>query len=113
MTFFKDKRDVNIHATPIDVRADIGIQAIETLGVHLSESVTIEMFEGGQLVGRRQSESPPAIADREAASRPATIRTIYRFGDWARPEDVITLCRTYLDELAAMVVAGRKRGFLT
>ncbi len=109
--FFKDKRNINIHVKPVEVRADIGIEITETL--QLSEALTIEVFEEGRLVGRHRVESPRPAADQEVADRPAIIRSVYRFADWSGPEDLIALSRTYLDQLASIVADGHARGLLT
>jgi len=37
----------------------------------------------------------------------------YYFEGWAGLEDVVTLCRQYLDEVAVIVADGQSRGFLT
>jgi hypothetical protein len=107
--FFRDKRDVNIHVEPVALRADIGVQAIERIG--LTESVTIEIFEDGRLVGRH--ESTPAPLEPAPADEPAAISTVYKFGDWVGVEDVFQLSRQYLNELKAMVVDGQRRGYLS
>jgi hypothetical protein len=90
------------------VTATIGIEATDTL--RLSEALTIEMYEEGRLVQCHHIESPQPSASEEV---PTTIRTIYRFADWSGREDVIALCRSYLDELGSIVVDGQARGFLT
>jgi len=109
LTFFKDRRDVNVHVKPVALRADIGVHATER--IRLTESVTIEIFEGGQLVGRH--ESPPGQPELEPADEPATISTVYTFSDWAGVEDVFQLSRQYLNEVKAVVADGQKRGYLT
>jgi hypothetical protein len=67
LTFFKDKRDVNIHVEPVPFRADIAVHASEQ--IRLTESLTIEIFEGGRLVGRH--ESPPEQPEPESLMNPA------------------------------------------
>jgi hypothetical protein len=109
LTFFKDKRDLNIHVEPLALRADIAVHATER--ILLTESLTIEIFEGGQLVGRH--ESPPAQPEPAPADEPATISTVYTFSDWVGVEDVFQLSRQYLNELKAVVADGQKRGHLT
>ncbi len=109
LTFFKDKRDVNIHVEPVPFRADIAVHASEQ--IRLTESLTIEIFEGGRLVGRH--ESPPRQPEPESADEPATISTVYTFSDWVGGEDVFQLSRQYLNELKAIAADGMKRGYLT
>ena len=50
----------------------------------------------------------------EKAQEPETaIQYAYTFGEWEGPEDVITLCRKHLDELASVIEDGISRGYLT
>ena len=109
LTFFKDRRDVNVHSRPVALCADIGVHATER--IRLTESLTIEIFEGGWLGGRH--ESPPGQPEQEPADEPTTISTVYTFGDWVGAEDVFQLSGQYLDELKAVVADGQKRGYLT
>lgn len=85
LTFFKGKRDVNIHIEPVPFRADIAVHASEQ--IRLSESLTIEIFEGGRLVGRH--ESLPGPPEQKSADEPATISTVYTFSS-PRVNDVLT-----------------------
>lgn len=38
---------------------------------------------------------------------------IHEFAGWAGPDDLPTLCRLYLDRLAAFIADGQAKGFLT
>ena len=98
---------MNIHVEPVPFRADIAVHASEQ--IRLTESLTIEIFEGGRLVGRH--ESPPEQPEPESADEPGTISTVYTFGDWVGGEDVFQLSRQYLNQLKAITVgiAGRDR----
>ena len=107
LKFFKDRRDVNIHIEPVALRADIGVQARER--IRLTESVTVEIFEGERLVDRRQSAPAQLETESELSEQPATISAIYRFSDWPGVEDVFQLSAQYLDELKAVVTDGQKR----
>jgi hypothetical protein len=110
LKFFKDKRDINIHVEPVVVRVDVGVQATER--IRLSESVTIDIFEGGKLVDRRQSAPVELETESEPADQPATTSRIYRFGDWSGGEDVFQLSATYLNELKHVVAEGQQRAYL-
>jgi hypothetical protein len=111
--FLKDRRDLNIHVQPVDVKADIDIHVAEDHSIRVTESVTIEISEGGKIIGRHHSESVAAEPAGDTTARPATISTIYKFTDWNGPEDLLTLCQQYLDDLGRIVTDGRSRGFLT
>lgn len=113
LRFFKDKRDANVHVEPLVVRADIGIHAREQLGVRLSESVSIAMFEEGRQVGRYDSRPAEPGPESEAIDQSATITTVYRFGDWPGTEDVFQLCARYLNELRRIVADGQAKGYLS
>lgn len=102
LTFFKDKRDVNIHGEPVAFRADIAVHASEQM--RLAESLTIEIFEGGRQVGRH--ESPPGQPEPESADEPATISTVYTFSDWVGGEDVFQLSRSHRYAASNLVTGG-------
>jgi len=107
--FFKDKRDINIHMQPVQLRQHTSIQMTEV--VRVSESIHIKKFdETGQLVGEYSSQPtepppPPEI--------PPKITHRFTFPDWSGNEDVLQLCDLYLSELKRVVADGQTKGFLT
>jgi hypothetical protein len=57
---------------------------------------------------------PPSHLPISQAAAPATATVEYtRFVDWPGSEDLMTLCKLYLDELKAVVADGQAQGFVT
>jgi hypothetical protein len=105
--FFRGKRNVNIHTEPVEPQTAIGVELVESVG--LGEALSIQIFEEGELVGERRVETPAQPTE----SPPPVVRLHYRFADWPGSDDVITLCRIYLDALKALVADGQAKGFLS
>lgn len=109
VSFFKDKRDINIHKEPLRVRKDVHIVLRETISV--SESIIIvKSDEHGHIIGESKSETEPQNRKKEIPSK-VTYR--YRFDDWTGNEDILTLCQRYLAGLKTIVADGQKKGFLS
>lgn len=107
--FFKDKRDFNIHVSPIRPLRRVYVTASEA--VIVSESVTVEIKDKeGNIVGKYNSASEPK---EPKESETATVRNRHIFHDWDNGEDVLTLVKSYLDELQTLIEEGIERGFLT
>jgi hypothetical protein len=107
--FFKDKRDVNIHAEPVAVQANVSVGLTATL--HVSESLSMVIRDPqGNVKGEYYSEpaqTPPLM------DQPSTIDVRYVFDDWNGSEDIPTLCKQYLKELEVVVADGKARSFLS
>ena len=107
--FLKDERDWSIHENPVApnlhvtvkfpggivATADGGLRHVDDDGNVLQE---VRPLPGG---GPVTLVAKPDIIPR------------YYFDGWAGPEDVVTLCQQYLDELAVIVADGQSREFLT
>jgi len=109
ITLMKRERDTNIHAEPVmpDNDVMIGIQA----GVVATGSLgLVRMDNEGQILDQRSPDSVPA----EVAAKPAVeVEYNYYFGDARAAGNVLSLCRSYLNELHSLVVDGRGRGVIT
>lgn len=109
ISFFKDKRDVNIHTEPVKVRKDINILIKETLRV--SESIRIiKRDANGNIIEESQSESEPPKIQKEI---PPEAIYKFKFNDWSGSEDIPTLCQKYLTELKNIVSNGQAKRFLS
>jgi len=109
VSFFKDKRDINIHAEPVFVRKDVDVKLSET--IHLSESISIIIRDSaGNIKGGYSSEPK---TPKQWVGEPPVVETRYRFDDWADREDIFTLCQKYLKELEAIITDGKSKGFLS
>lgn len=111
LTFFKDKRNINVHMQPIKTQVTQHTSNQLTDVVHISESIHIKKFDQtGHLIeeySSEPSETPPA------SEIPPNVRHRFTFSDWSGPEDVLELCHLYLNELQHVIRAGQNKGFLT
>lgn len=109
LSFFKDKRDVNVHVQPIQVNQHTSIELTDVIRV--SETVHIQKFdETGKLIGESFSEPPEQLPPREI---PPKVSHQFTFPDWHGNEDVLQLCDSYLKELHRVVTDGQNKAFLT
>jgi hypothetical protein len=109
LSFFKDKRDVNVHVEPIQINQNTSIELTDFIRV--SESVHIQKFdETGKLIGESSSEPSQEVP---VPDIPPRTSHRFTFPDWGGREDVLQLCDCYLKELHRVVTDGQDRGFLT
>jgi hypothetical protein len=110
LSFFRDKRDINVHFEPLKPVQHTNIAVTTT--VHLSASVSITHLDAN---GNMLYQSPPETHEPEPRTpdAPPVVTTRYRFADWADSENVMTLSQMYLDELQRVVEDGVRNGFLT
>jgi hypothetical protein len=110
LSFFRDKRDINIHHEPVSPTRHTDVSITET--VHISDSVSVTLTGAN---GKILYQSPPEIHKPES-KKPDTspvVNTRYMFADWNGSEDVMALSQMYLDELQRVVKDGIHNGFLT
>jgi len=111
LAFFKDLRDVNVHVEPVKVLTNINLEITERL--HIVDSLRIEMSDAaGNLIYDPPVETE-ASQGPTAPNSSSKIYIRYKFIDWPGPEDVLTICQTYLDELERFVADGQSKGILT
>lgn len=110
LSFFKDKRDINIHFESVKPVQHTKITATATVYVSASVHVVHRDKNGNVLY-----ESPPEVTKPKPREPepPPVVRTEYRFADWTGSEDLITLSQMYLDELHRVVEDGIRRSLLT
>jgi hypothetical protein len=110
LSFFKDKRDINIHSEP--VKAAEQTSAIIELKLHLSPSILVTHRDAtGKILHQSPSEIPKPKGKKSYT--PDIIISRYVFNDWTGSEDLMTLSQMYLDELQRVVKDGIHKGFLT
>ena len=111
LVFFKDKRDVNIHAEPVHPTKHLTATATAKIGIRASASVIVKDANGNM-----KYQSQTATSQNDAKPQPSqeteSIVVRWVFSDWAGPEDIMTLCQKYIDELDNLVKDGMKQGFL-
>ena len=109
ISFFKDKRDINIHIEPVRIRKDVSILIRETLKI--SESIRIiKKDTNGNIIGESRSK-PESPKIKEEIAPETTYK--FKFDDWPGTEDIFTLCQKYLVELKNIVSDGRIKRFLS
>jgi hypothetical protein len=110
--FLKDRRDINIHNRPVPIRTDTTI-GVGSAALTLSSTGPTVVVERGRDQTITWAVPPPQLPPLPAIDAPPTTSHRYQFKDWPGPEDVLTLCTMYLDEIRKIVSEGRRRGFLT
>lgn len=106
LKFFTGIRNKNIHDFPVEISISIHITITEVIRV--SESVIV-VLNGKKLPAA--SHEPPAKVETEAT--PPITSSKATFPDWPGPEDILQLCRKYLDESIKFVEDGNSKGYLT
>lgn len=108
--FFKDKRNVNIHAEPIKPSAEIHVEITETISLSDAVSITITDKDGNI---SDQEIVPRSESTRKIKSDEPSVNYRYLFRDWSGAEDVVDLSRQYIKELKEIVSDGVTRGIIT
>ena len=106
--FFKDKRDINVHGHPVPLKQNVNITVTGVIGISDFLAVTIK-DQNGNIIGRSESAPNPP---QNPQVIPAITGYEYFFHDWNGKEDVIELCRKYLEELKLFLADGRSKGFM-
>lgn len=109
LSFFKDKRDINIHTEPVKAHQHTTVELKATL--HLSSSLSIKVFDAQGNLKSEYNEQPKPAPKQSDSSPKITHR--FTFPDWAGGEDIPALCQLYIDELKRVVQDGLSKGFLT
>jgi hypothetical protein len=107
--FFKDKRDLNVHAQPLQPSKKVSVVVSDE--VRLSESVLVVLKRTDGTVETQESPQEPSSTTRSTTHSRTTIQ--YFFRDWTGTEDVIELSKQYLHALQHLVDDGIRRGLLS
>lgn len=108
--FFKDKRDINIHADPINPSEEINIGINDT--IFLSDEVFMTLTDkDGNIIEERKV--PPSKPTRNFESSQPIVNFRFVFRDWHGNEDVVDLSQQYIKELKDIINDGVARGFIT
>jgi hypothetical protein len=104
--FFKDKRDLNIHAEPVAMDLTIDVFMSDTISINDSMSLVLREEDGMVEQSEQKVRRPEAPIEK-------VPEILYRhvFSD-IPDQDVLDLSRKYLDELDQFVKAGIGRGVL-
>lgn len=112
MSFFKDERDVNIHAKPVGPKAVFTVEAHITLHIGGAADYRVRFLnDQGQPV---EITSQPPEPEHSAAPAPPAKQPELRYEFADRPgDDLLVLCEQYLKELETLVKRGQQAGFVT
>lgn len=109
-SFFKDKRNINIHTEPISPIKNVRLGFRGTL--HLSGSLRISHRDkNGNILEERTIKKPKKNFEKTIKQIEKSF--VYKFSNWPDDEDVETLCKIYLDDLEKFINEGIKKGFIT
>jgi hypothetical protein len=112
LSFFRDQRDVNIHTEPVNPVQHFAVFVSDT--IHISDSVSITHRDAkGNILYQSPPEQPKPERIAETPTSPTRTETQRRFSDWKGNEDIMTLCKMYLDELQRIVDDGVNNRFIT
>ncbi len=112
LTFFKDKRDTNIHQEPVRPSRHTDVAFRDVLVLRDSFKAVLRDADGNI---KQQRSSGPVEAGSEV-QRPretASISHRWVFTDWSGTEDAMTLCQKYMEELEDLVRDGINQGFVS
>jgi len=109
LRFFKDKRDINIHTAPIKPKKHVKIHSTDV--IHLSEALHIKVMDkNGNVKEEREIREEPKPKERPKSSVKSESR--YEFNDWTGSEDLMILCKMYIEELEKVVQDGISKGII-
>ena len=109
--YFKDKRDVSVHVTPVIPTRTFHMEIEERVAFGDSVNVVVRRPDG-TIVPDPPQETFTEQAPREITRASSGFSITYHFSDWSGTEDVVTLCSSYLQQVRDIVLDGRSRGLI-
>ena len=110
LKFFKCKRNINIHDEPVKPSAHFHDTITDT--VYISGSISIvHKDKDGKIISEYSSE-PPKVKPKKPETS-IEQKVMYKLSDWTGDEDVLTLCKKYIQELEKVVKNGMSKEFIT
>jgi hypothetical protein len=109
LKFFKDKRDLNIHAEPVRPTRHIAVTITEH--INISDSIRIEIQREDKTTEISEHKEEPPVSTPQESSSEVKIHCV--FVDWGGPEDAIELSNQYLAALETFVKAGLGSGIIS
>jgi hypothetical protein len=110
IAFFKGKRDGDIHVEPVEPRMSAAVKAEANLRFSASLG-SVHTDPHGEI---RECRELGQAADPEASPKQTVeIGYIYYFSGARDRGDVISLCRSYLNDLRALIENGIAHGMIT
>ena len=112
LKFFKEKRDVSVHAEPIIPKKFLNIQMEEKLGI--GDFYSIEIINpDGTVVPDAPLETTTQQYTPEITRAASSASVTYHFSDWPGQESVAELCAEYLQQVRDIIHSGRALGFIS
>lgn len=110
--YFKDKRDVSVHVTPVIPTRTFHVEIEER--VAFGDSINIEVrTPDGTIIPDPSQKEPKEQAPREITRASSSSSVTYHFSDWPGAEHVVTLCGDYLQQVRNIILDGRSHGFVS
>jgi hypothetical protein len=110
--FFKEKRDISVHAEPVIPQRIINIYVEESIGI--SDFYSIEIINpDGTVVPDAPQESTAQQCFPEITRTSSSASVTYHFSDWSSQETVAELCAEYLQQVREIIHNGRMLGFIS
>lgn len=110
MKYFRNKRNSNIHTTPLPQNIMLVIN--ETLNIAESTS-TPRRDKDKQTLKLEGEMKKNNQSNNENENKSPTVDIIHSLGDWKGTEDVLTLSEKYLVELKKYIEEGVNKGFFS
>ncbi|SFL99378.1 hypothetical protein [Halanaerobium salsuginis] len=114
LSFFKDKRNVNIHERPINHIT--GITVSDTISVSASiESIKwVKYDENGNVIEEKESFNKKKKKPSDISSKKDKddAKVEYIFKDWTGDEDIIELSQKYINELEEFIYKAKEAGII-
>ena len=115
LKFFKDERDINIHAEPVLPKAHYTLYAEAGNYILMSGSVTMIVRDKEGNIKQQTKVSADSSAEQEktvqkSISKPNEVR--YFFDNWMGHEDILTLSKRCLEEIERAINDGIMQGFI-
>lgn len=104
-SFFKEKRDTNIHEKPVTPKRNTHV-IIDTF---IQASPHIAIMNKSLKVTKKHD-----LSEKKTVSKTSNISVNIRyiFPDWSGTDDVLLLCQKYINELRILIADGIVKGFL-
>lgn len=99
--FFKEKRNINIHESPVYPQLQINVKAYETIGITDSIRVVLKDQNGNIKDSYQRNEQNTKELP---TPHPTTTTFSYFLEHWSGPEDMFEACQSYLEEIQEFIV---------
>lgn len=114
LSFFKDKRNINIHEKPVNPNTKLTVNDTISVSVSVERIKWVKYDKNGNVIEENESfnreENKPKFKKTKRDSNGAKIE--YIFGDWEGNEDILTLTKKYIKELEKFISEAKEVGLI-